>query len=102
MGSPWEPVVMMVILSFGYRLIKSMSIRIPSGTVRYPSSVAILTKLSILRPETATFRPSFVAASMICWMRWRLEENVAMMIRLFSAFLNRLAKLSPTTRSLGV
>ena len=35
---------------------------------------------SMLRPETATFRPQAAAASMTCWMRWTLEAKVVTMI----------------------
>ena len=53
---------------------------------------------SILLPETATFLPYTVAASIICWILWILDANVAIII-LPLVFPNILVKLSPTILS---
>ena len=39
------------------------------ATPVYPSSVATFMMFSMLRPDTATFRPQAAAASMTCWIR---------------------------------
>ena len=63
--------------------------------------MALVTTLTMLRPETATFRPVWTAMLTICWMRWILEEKVAMIIRRSPAFWKRFSKVAPTFCSLS-
>ena len=63
--------------------------------------MATFVTFSMLRPVTATLRPTAAAASMICWMRWTLEANVVTMMRCLQPW-NRRLKVLPTVRSLIV
>ena len=101
-GSPWLPVVIRTIFSGGYLFIASRSMITPSGTLRYPSSIAVEITLSILLPKTATFLSVRTALLIICCILWIFEANVAMMIRLPSAFAKRFSKELPTLRSEAV
>ena len=76
--------------------------RTPAGIFIYPSSVAALTILSILRPVMATLRLCFALASIICWTRCTLEENVAIMTRFLGCVAKTLAREVPTVFSEGV
>ena len=100
-GSPWLPVVMMTTLSSSMVRTLPISIMAPFGIFIYPSSLAVLTTLSMLRPERATFRPFFTAASMIFCTRYTFDANVAMMIR-DSVSSKMLSRASPTRCSEGV
>ncbi len=55
-GSPCAPVVAMTRRSAGVLRIWSLAISCAWGYSRYPSSVAMRTFCSMLRPTTATFR----------------------------------------------
>ena len=75
-----------------------MLTRISFSNSKYPSSAATATIFSILLPDTATFLPCILAASIICCILCTFDANVATIILPF-AFENNLAKLSPTTFS---
>ena len=81
-----------------YLLIWSIPTSISFSNSKYPSSAATATIFSILLPDTATFLPCILAASIICCILWTLDANVAT-ITLPFAFEKSLAKLSPTTLS---
>ena len=101
MVSPWLPVVTIQTLLLGRLLIWFKSARVPSGTFMYPNLVDTFSAFSMLRPQTATFRPYRAATFTTCWMRSTLEEKVVTMMR-WSQPLKRASKLSPTLRSLLV
>ncbi len=76
-----------------------MSIIIFSGTLRYPSSVAVLITFTMLLPSTTTLRPNLSAELITCCTRSTLEANVATIIRLFSLSANILSNVLPTVFS---
>ena len=91
----------MTCLFLGRPLILLMSTRVFLGTFIYPSSVETFIMFSMLRPVTATFRPTWAATSSTCWIRWTLEAKVVTMIR-SSQFWNCRWKVAPTVFSEGV
>ena len=97
-GSPWLPVVIIVILLLGYFFMSFKSITISSGINKYPNDIATSDILSILLPLKAIFLPYFIEAFAICCTLWTLEAKVAT-ITLPSAFVKRLSKASPTVFS---
>ena len=63
---------------------------------------ASATFLPIDRPSVATVRPSPIAASTTCWMRWMWLAKQVTMTRLSGWSRNRSASTSPTDDSLEV
>lgn len=97
-GSPWLPVQRIVTLPAGSLLISFASTNVFFGHLIYPSVWPISIADSMLRPNTATFRPFATAASITCCRRWMFDAKVAKMIRP-STFRKISSMLSPTLRS---
>ena len=55
----------------------------------------------MLSPSVATLRPDAIAASAICWMRWRWLAKLAVMIRRPRCSVNSERSTPPTLVSLG-
>ena len=86
-GSPCEPVEITQTSPGARRSMSSMSTSFVAGMWMMPRSMPSCTFLRMLRPSVATTRPLSIAASAICWMRWRWLAKLAVMMRrpLYSA-----------------
>ena len=75
------------------------STNISSSISKYPSSLATPITFTIDLPDIATFLLHFLAISIICCSLCIFEENVATIILLFPAVLNKSSKPAPTVFS---
>src|SRR6266516_1944284 len=81
MGSPWLPAVRSRSFDAGTVSTSASGMATPSGTLRKPSSRAVLKFCCRLRPTTATRRPNCAAIRTRCWMRWMFEAKLATTMR---------------------
>ena len=98
-GSPWVPVVIITSSLSLYLDISFKSTNISSSISKYPNSLATPITLTIDLPDIATFLLHFLAISIICCSLCILEENVATIILLSPALLNKSSSPAPTVLS---
>jgi hypothetical protein len=99
-GSPCEPVDTITTFSGGNWSTSRSPISIPSGTLMCPSERPMLMFLRIERPTSATFRPSWAAASTTCCTRWMFDAKQVTTMRPLQ-FWNTRSRFGPTSDSDG-
>src|SRR5881397_2926300 len=80
-GSPWLPAVNSSSFAAGTFSTSARGMTTPSGTLRKPSSRAVLKFCCRLRPTIATLRSNCAATRTRCCIRWMLEAKFATTIR---------------------
>ena len=98
-GSPWLPVEMTQVRAGSRSVTSAMSTSLSSGIFSRPMLRASLRFFFIDSPSVATVRPSAMATSQICWMRWMWLAKQAMTMRRPLWAAKRSASTLPTERS---